>query len=106
MEILRGERGRHHYKLLFFNCLVFGVLGFFIPRLSLGTKSKNLILLRLLVFLVFELPGAAGDKSRAPELQKHKKQNKTKNIIKHPHSYLLKNNKNNGFLWFEEIVLP
>ena len=54
LEILGGERGRHHYKLLFSNCLVFGILGFFIPRLSLGMKNKNLILLFLLGFLVFE----------------------------------------------------
>ena len=73
MEILGGERGRHHYKLLFSNCLVFGVLGFFIPRLRLGTKRKNLILLFLLVILVFDLPGAAGDKFRALEFHKPKK---------------------------------
>ena len=44
LEILGEERGRHHSKWLFSNCLVFGVWGFFIPRLSLGMKSKNLIL--------------------------------------------------------------
>ena len=67
------EGGRHHYKLLFSNCLVFEILGFFIPRLCLGMNSKNLILLFLFVFLVFELPGAAGDKYRALEFQKPQK---------------------------------
>ena len=49
---------------------------------SLGAKSKNLILCVLLVFLVSELPGATGDKSRALELQKPPKK---ENVIKHPH---------------------
>jgi hypothetical protein len=44
LEILVGERGRHHYKLRFSNCLVFEILGFFIPRLSL---VKNMSCYRL-----------------------------------------------------------
>ena len=36
-------------------------------------KSENSIVLFLLVFIISELPGAAGDKSRALELQQTQK---------------------------------
>ena len=61
---VRGREGAASLKVMVFQLFSFW------GSLSLGMKSKNLILLCL---LVFELPGAAGDKSRALEFQNPKK---------------------------------
>ena len=84
LEILGGERGRHHYKLLFFNCLVFEILGFFIPRLSLGMNLK----LDLVVFISFPSFRVVGGRRRQISSSGTPKPPKRENVIKHPYSYL------------------